>query len=291
VDNVRDDNFRDLNNTEAHSYIAGFFSSGLNELFDRNVMSIDAFDWLHRTGANPPHEPVPGNTCTSAPARPFLYEGVFAHEYQHLLQYYQDPEEVSWVNEGLSDFAIDVTGYDFPERGVAQIGFDSHLQCFMGNLVFQTDANPIPSGGGPENSLTLWGDQGDDEILCDYGAAFSFMEYLSSQYGRSFMSALHRNPEEGFSGLEEVLGRRATAEVVVHRWLAAMALDGVLDRGGKLEQPIESRYQIDALHAGVNWGRRLLPTMRVTPRWRRPTPTTRTPRSCVPCRCRRGRRR
>jgi hypothetical protein len=253
VDNVRDDNFRDLNNTQNNSYIAGFFSSGLNELFDRNVMTIDAFDWLHRTGANPPHEPVPGNTCTSAPSRPFLYEGVFAHEYQHLLQYYQDPEEVSWVNEGLSDFAIDITGYDFPERSVSQIGFDSHLQCFMGNLVFQTDANPNPRGGGPENSLTLWGDQGDGEILCDYGAAFSFMEYLVSQYGSAFMSQLHKNPDEGLFGLQNVLGLRASAREVVHRWAAAMALDGVLDRGGKLRGVRESLYRISALHAAVNW--------------------------------------
>ena len=61
IDNVRDDNFYDLNNTQNFSYIAGFFSSQLNTLFDRNIMTIDAFDWLHRTGANPPHEPVPGN--------------------------------------------------------------------------------------------------------------------------------------------------------------------------------------------------------------------------------------
>jgi hypothetical protein len=254
VDNVRDDNFRDFNNTQGNSYIAGFFSSGLNELFDRNVMSIDAFDWLHRTGANPNHEPVPGDNCASAPARPFLYEGVFAHEYQHLLQYYQDPEEVNWVNEGLSDFAIDVTGYDFATRPVSQVGFDRHLQCFMGNLVTQTDANPNPRGGGPENSLTLWGDQGDGEILCDYGAAFSMMEYLSSQYGSAFMTALHRNPAEGFAGLQSVLGSRATAQQVVHRWAAAMALDGVLDGGGKLQHGVpESRYQIAALNAGVNW--------------------------------------
>jgi hypothetical protein len=254
VDNVRDDNFRDLNNTEGNSYIAGFFSSGLNELFDRNIMTIDAFDWLHRTGANPPHEPVPGNLCTSAAARPFLYEGVFAHEYQHLLQSYQDPEEVNWIDEGLADYAIDLTGYDFATRPVTQIGFDSHLQCFMGNLIIPTDANPNPSGGGPENSLTLWGDQTDDEILCDYGAAFSFMEYLKSQYGSAFMSALHRNPAEGFAGLQNVLGPRARTDQVVHRWLAAMALDGALDAGAKL-QPGEpqSRYQIAALHAAINW--------------------------------------
>jgi Immune inhibitor A peptidase M6 len=256
IDNVRDSNFRDFNNTEGNSYIAGFFSSGLNELFDRNVMTIDAFDWLHRTGANPPHEPVPGNLCTSAAARPFLYEGVFAHEYQHLLEYYQDPGEVNFINEGLSDFAIDVTGYDFGTRPVSQIGFDSHLQCFMGNLIIQTDANPNPSGGGPENSLTAWGDQGDDEILCDYGAAFSFMEYLSTQYGRAFMSALHRDPLPGLTGLQDVLGSRATAREVVHRWAAAMALDGVLDNGARLRGPgfrSESQLQISALHAGINW--------------------------------------
>ncbi len=62
----------------------------MNDFLDRNVMTIDAFDWLHRTGANPPDEPVPGDFCTSAPARPFLYEGVFAHEYQHLLEHYED---------------------------------------------------------------------------------------------------------------------------------------------------------------------------------------------------------
>ena len=77
------------------SYIAGFFSDQLNEALDRNIMTIDAFDWLHRTGASPPDEPVPGNFCTSAPARPFLYEGVFAHEYQHLLESYEDPARPS----------------------------------------------------------------------------------------------------------------------------------------------------------------------------------------------------
>ena len=57
-------------------------------------MTIDGFDWLHRTGPNPPNEPVPGDGCTSAPARPNLYEGVFAHEYQHLLESYEDGDEV-----------------------------------------------------------------------------------------------------------------------------------------------------------------------------------------------------
>jgi hypothetical protein len=98
ISNVRDTNYYDTNNAHGFSYIAGFFSSQLNEFFDRNVMTVDAFDWLHRTGQHPPNEPVAGDNCNSKPARPFLYEGVFAHEYQHLLEYYESPGEQSWVN-------------------------------------------------------------------------------------------------------------------------------------------------------------------------------------------------
>ena len=104
VDNVRDDNYYTF--PAAPTYIAGFFSTQFNELFDRNVMTIDAFDWAHRTGANPPDEPT-ADLCTSRPARPRLYEGTFAHEWQHLLHYYTDPNETTWMNEGLVGLRAD----------------------------------------------------------------------------------------------------------------------------------------------------------------------------------------
>jgi hypothetical protein len=167
VDNVRDANYFDTNNANGFSYIAGFFSSQLNTYFDRNIMSIDSFDWLHRTGANPPNNPVPGNNCTSAPARPFLYEGVFAHEYQHLLEHYVDGDEVNWINEGLSDWAQTLTGYVHPDISIQNTGFDSHIQSFLGWIGVATPANPNPRAGGPENSLTRWEDQGGGEILAD----------------------------------------------------------------------------------------------------------------------------
>ena len=56
VDNVRDANYLDPSTPDGQTYIAGFFYSVFNELLDRNVMTIDAFDWLHRTGANPPDD-------------------------------------------------------------------------------------------------------------------------------------------------------------------------------------------------------------------------------------------
>ncbi len=113
IDNVRDDNFYDTNNANGLTYIGGFFWSFFNELGDRNMMTLDAFDWIHRTRENPPNEPS-SDLCTSAPARPLLYEGTFAHEYEHLLEYYADADETSWVNEGLADWAQTLTGYVDP---------------------------------------------------------------------------------------------------------------------------------------------------------------------------------
>jgi hypothetical protein len=257
IDNVRDENFYDFNNTQAHSYIAGFFSSTINALMDRNVMTIDAFDWLHRTGANPPHEPVPGNNCTSAPARPFLYEGVFAHEYQHLLEQYEDPNENNWINEGLSDWAQTLTGYVNPATPITTIGFDSHVQCFLGNLGTQTFANPNPRAGGPENSLTRWEDQGDGEILCDYGAAYTLMEYLHGLYGTAFMTALHRGDQVGLAGLQEALdgaGANTTAMETLRNWSLMVAVDGLIDDGARILGPYEeSRFTAPTLDATINW--------------------------------------
>ena len=256
VDNVRDDNFYDTDNAQNKTYIAGFFASDFNELLDRNVMTVDAFDWLHRTRANPPNEPAPGDLCLNKSARPFLYEGVFAHEYQHLLEYYQDPTETPWVNEGLSDWAQTLTGYVNPRLPVSEIGFDSHTQCFLGYLGIQTPANPLPRGGGPENSLTAWSDQGDDEILCDYGAAYTLMELLRNDYGKAFMTKLHRFDTDGLRGLNRVLRTTDTGDTardVLHRWAAAVALDGILDRGAVLHGGVPADLRVPTLDATINW--------------------------------------
>ncbi|MFD0480033.1 hypothetical protein ACFQ0B_76775 [Nonomuraea thailandensis] len=155
VDNVRDANFYTF--PAAPTSIAGFFNAQFNSLFDRNVMTIDAFDWLHRTGANPPDEPT-GDPCTSRGARPYLYESTFAHEYQHLLHYYTDPLETVWVNEGLSDFAQTLTGYVNAKARVDEPGNDNHIYCWQGFGIVQTPHNPNPRDcGGPQNSLNLWG--------------------------------------------------------------------------------------------------------------------------------------
>ena len=76
-----------------------------------------------------------------------------------------------------------------------------------------TPANPNPTNGGPENSLTLWGDKGDGQIVCDYGAAETFMHYLAGRFGVPFITALHRDPDQGLASVRK-LAAPAGAEVM-----------------------------------------------------------------------------
>ena len=204
VDNVRDDNFYDF--PDAATYIAGFFSAQLNDLFDRNVMTIDAYDWKHRSGAAPPDDPT-GDLCTSRPARPRMYEGTFAHEWQHLLQSYTDPDEATWVNEGLSDYAQSLAGYVDAGKGIHHRGADVHLTCFQGFGVVKTDYNTTPRDcGGPQNSLNLWDEGAPAEVLADYGNAYQFMLYLSDRFGPNVLSRIHRDrTRHGLDGVAAAL--------------------------------------------------------------------------------------
>ena len=229
IDNVRDDNFYTF--PAAPTYIAGFFSSQFNELLDRNVMTIDAFDWLHRTTANPPDEPT-ADLCTSRPARPNLYEGTFAHEWQHLLHYYTDPFETTWVNEGISDFAQTLTGYVDATATVFDRGADSHIYCFQGFGTVQTQFNPNPRDcGGPENSLNLWGEGNPNAVLADYGNAYSMMLYLADRYGTDIISRLHRDGElQGLPSLEAALKAEGAGSMygVIHDFQSMVLLDKIV---------------------------------------------------------------
>ena len=196
VENVRDANYYD---STYPLYIAGFFSPSLESYFDRNTMTIDAYDWANRTGPSA--------------ARPFLYEGVFAHEYQHLLHSDYDPDEEDFINEGMSDFAEFLVGYHPSLTG--------HIQAAASN---------------PENSLVAWGDQGDLEILTDYGQAYLFQLYMYEQFGKKFTQALFRDPANGISGVNATLKARhihSSFADVVHDWLVAMLIDSSKTKGGR----------------------------------------------------------
>lgn len=252
VDNVRDQNYYHF--PEAVTYIAGFFSPQLNELFDRNVMTIDAYDWLHRMGANPPSDPT-DNLCTSRPAHPRMYEGTFAHEWQHLLEYYADPDEVTWVNEGLSDYAQTLTGYVNARATIDEPDFDNHITCFEGFGTVRTKYNINPRDcGGPQNSLNLWDEGAPSDVLADYGNAYQFMIYLADRFGVGVITRLHRDgAHHGLAGIAAVLPAGTGLYQTLHDYQTMTLVDRIVDRPGGTITGIPKSHVIAAdLRSTVN---------------------------------------
>ena len=186
--------------------------------------------------------------CTSAPARPFLYEGVFAHEYQHLLMEYEDTDEVNWINE-VFDWAQTLTGYVDPSKPIDDIDFDSHIQCMLGWPASRPITPSLARRAGLENSLTVWSDQGDDEIPCDYGPPIRSWSCSPTGSGTDFMSALHRNDANGLAGLQDVLDDFGGGDAadLIHEWAAMLAL-----RPGRRTSTAMSLITRWRLYASIN---------------------------------------
>jgi hypothetical protein len=256
IDNVRDPNFYDFPTNR--SYIAGFFMPLMNEITDRNVMTIDAFDWAHRTGANPKNEPS-DDLCASRPARPYTYEGTFGHEWQHLLHNYIDQNETTWVNEGLSMFAEELDGYVETTHTIDDPTSEGALNCFQGFSIVKGLSNPNPNPcGGPQNSLTMWGDEGEgSEILADYGNAWSFMLFLYDRYGLPIISGLHRDAElQGLASVQKQLDQLAPGTKVadvLHDYQLMNLVDRFVDvKAGKVSGIAKSQVTSKTLNATVN---------------------------------------
>ena len=252
VDNIRDANYFTF--PQAVTYVAGFFSRQLNELFDRNVMTIDAYDWKHRLGARPADDPT-DDLCTSRPARPRMYEATFAHEWQHLLEYYADPGESTWVNEGLSDFAASLTGYVDSRASVQDPGHDTHLICFQGFGSVRSRYNITPREcGGPQNSLNLWDEGAPSEVLADYGNAYQFILYLRDRFGIDAVSMLHRDRlRQGLAGVQAALPTGTALYDVLHDFQLMTLVDGVAgEPGGRIAGRAADQVTASSLRSAVN---------------------------------------
>ncbi len=217
IENVRDEDWYD------HTYplyIGGFFTPSYEGYFDRNMITIDAWDWLHRTGPNPPDEPP------DYPARPFGYEGVVSHELQHLIHSDLDPDEEDFVNEGCSDFAEFICGY--------APALYSHIR----------DTRDYP-----ENSLVVWGDQGGLELLSDYGHAYLWTLYLYEQFGGPFIQVMAANQDNGISGVNSTLDafhvQRDFADLY-HDWAVALLIDS--------KKPGGARYGFENIEFNLDIG-------------------------------------
>ncbi|NVM19912.1 MAG: immune inhibitor A, partial [Candidatus Lokiarchaeota archaeon] len=166
-------------------YTVGYYSPSIETEFDRNIITIDSLRWETRTGEGTGQ----------------VYEATTAHEYQHLIHDDYNPEDDDFMNEGCSMYSESLCGYP-----LAWGDIEAYLAT-------------------PDNSLVEWADQGDYNILADYGCSLLWSIYLSDHYGgAAFLSKFVELGLPGIEGITATLasfGYTETFDDVYHDWRIA----------------------------------------------------------------------
>ena len=205
-------------------YTVGFYSSTYTRTYyKRNMIHIDCWRWWQRLGPQGKQWFSDAPTLVVPSARAFLMESVVAHEFQHNIHRDWNPNDPSFMNEGCSDYAQMLCGYPNTVWG--------HVNYYLYT---------------PDNSLTEWGDQGDINILADYGAGLLWAVYLVDHYGGpAFLSHFVRAGIPGIAGVDAALayyGYTETFDDVYHDWRIANLIHSNL--------VADSRYNYKSIDLG-----------------------------------------
>lgn len=131
-----------------------------------------------------------------------FYDGVLAHEFQHMIHWNNDRTEESWVNEGMSELAAHLNGFDV---GGADVAY-AHK---------------------PDTQLDTWNDPslGNAE---HYGASYLFMDYFLGRFGETMTKAVVADKQHGINGFNDALAKAGRAERfndIYADWLVANYLN------------------------------------------------------------------
>jgi hypothetical protein len=145
--------------------IAGYFSSP-----DEYLPTVHEYSNAH--------EMFVFNSDNVALDEAFAYS-VLAHEFQHMIHWYIDRNEDTWMNEGFGDLAAFVNGYS--------VG--GHDHTYVSN---------------PDIQLTDW-PSGSGSTIAHYGASFLFLNYFLGRFGEEATQALVADEANGMTSIDEVL--------------------------------------------------------------------------------------
>ncbi len=165
--------------TSGGSFVAGYFSS-VNE--QRGVVFDGRYGIAFRSNE------IDMIYIDTYPLKAGSSEGlgVLAHELQHLIHWNYDTNEDIWINEGCSEYAMFLCGYN---AGM-------HVKPFENE---------------PDVSLVDW--RGMRSSLSQYGAVYLFMLYIHEHYGgKGSIKAIVQNPTNGILSINSALRARGISE-------------------------------------------------------------------------------
>jgi immune inhibitor A len=159
---------------DVHLYI--LYIGGLGNSLGGYYSSTDEVNPLAQEFSNA-HELFVFNSDNSYLNDDYTY-GILAHEFQHMIQWYQDRNESTWLNEGFSELAVLLNGYT--------TGYMDSYYAY-----------------NPDMQLTYWPPSIDD-ATSNYGASFLFTTYFLSRFGEENTKMLVDNPENGLKSIDQV---------------------------------------------------------------------------------------
>ena len=185
---------------EPHKFI--IYAKGLGGNLAGYFSSADEHHPLAHEYSNG-HESFVLNSDTVSLDSEFAY-GVLAHEFQHMIHWYRDRNEDSWVNEGFSELAVYLNGYEVGSEYSYIINPDLQLNDWPNN---------------------------NRETSPHYGAAFLFFTYFLDRFGEQATQDIVMESKNGLNGVDAVLekndirdpftGEVITAEDVFSDWVIA----------------------------------------------------------------------
>jgi hypothetical protein len=119
-----------------------------------------------------------------------------------MIHWHTDANEDTWVNEGLSELARQINGY---ETGGGAYTF---------SLV-------------PDTQLNAWGEAASG-LIAHYGNSYLFMSYFLDRFGEQMMRQVVSNPANGIQGFNTVLQQAGSPfdfDAIFADWLVANYVD------------------------------------------------------------------
>ena len=126
---------------------------------------------------------------------PYTY-GDLAHEFQHMIHWYQDPNEPTFLDEGFSKLAEFVNGYSS----------GGNEQVYIAN---------------PDINLTDWISGTLVREFAHYGASFLFATYFLDRFGADTTKALIHNQQNGLEKVDSTLAQRNITDPVTGKVITA----------------------------------------------------------------------
>ncbi len=129
-----------------------------------------------------------------------LYYGTMVHEVQHMIQWYMDSNEATWLNEGLSQLAEIYMGLETADT------YDYRQQ--------------------PHVQLNVW-EYEDDVVDAHYAGSYLYAVYLWEQLGEDAIQELSRHPANGMAAVNAILQGHDNRDLTQFTadWAAANFLD------------------------------------------------------------------